>query len=82
MVTRRRSLLQAVNSGTSVEVLRASERQMAKAMADPETPPAALAALARELRMTRAAIDAAGHTTTQGDDLDDLAARREARLAR
>jgi len=50
-------------------------------MADAETPPAAKAALARELRMTQAAIDVACAHDVQGDDLDELAARREARLS-
>jgi ribosomal protein S9 len=81
-MVRRRNVLTAVKGGgVSVEVLEASRLQMAKAMVDPETPPAALAALARELRMTQAAIDAVAGRVTEGDEIDELTARREARLS-
>jgi hypothetical protein len=77
----RRGLLGAVKGDVSLEVLRALRLEMAKAMVDPETSPAAKAALARELRMTQGAIDSAVGHVTVGDDLDELATRREARLS-
>jgi hypothetical protein len=80
-MVRRRSLLGAVRSDESLEVLRACRLEMARAMVDPETSPSALAALARELRMTQAAIDALVGRVTEGDEIDDLRARREARLS-
>jgi len=81
MVKRAPTLIAAARDGDSLELLRASLRSMAKAMSHADTPPAAKAALARELRMTQGAIDAACAGEAQGDDLDELAARREARLS-
>lgn len=53
--------------------------RLQRTLHDPDTPPAAQAAVARELRMMLAVI--AARPKDQGDDLDELASRRAARRA-
>jgi hypothetical protein len=66
----------AVRSGKGLQEIAVV---LADALDDPNTEPSALAGIARELRLTLAAVEASG-TQTKGDKLDDLAARRKARL--
>ena len=78
---RRRSVSAAVRSDVSIDVYRAAEAKLAQAIDDPDTPRAVLPHLARELRQTRTLIDALMRIQAKGDSLDELAARREARLS-
>jgi hypothetical protein len=74
-VTRRLDLLQAVKVGRGLQQI---AEELALALTDPETPPAAKAACARELRMVLAAIAAQGGKA-EVDLVDELAAKRKAR---
>lgn len=58
--------------------LQAAAKRLAETLHDPDTAPAAQAAVARELRLTLQAIGQSS-TGEQRSKLDELAARRKAR---
>jgi hypothetical protein len=64
---------------SSPEELRATARVLKAALHDPDTPARDLGPLARELRMTLGALEAA-RPAHKDDRLDEIAAKRKARL--
>ena len=74
MVTRRERVAKEIRDGKALE---SAARRLAETLHDPDTEPAAQAAVARELRMLLK--DMGDTVRVQEDRIDQLASRRRAR---
>ena len=72
------SLADASASGSRVDTLRALRDLLARELEDPGTPPAAKAAMARQVVLILAEIDELAPPEQKGTALDELASRRRA----